>query len=132
MSGARFKSLNYPDAPGIARQERYNMWNWTKDRDRTYFTDELRQKIVPLVQGRRIEFRYRCKPGGRTKKVTGIFVYLSHKPERGFRLHLKKVRWLGHYWPIDMIFFCDKIIWTQRYDFVPLLAAPRDRNLLKK
>lgn len=106
------------------------MWGWHRDWDKTYFTDELRKRVLPLARGQRVTFRYRCKPGGRTKKVKGEFVYLSHKPGIGFRIHLRKVRWEGHYFRFIMIFPCDRIVWTRHYDFIPLLEAPRNQNLL--
>lgn len=87
------------------------------------YTDKLREKFRDHgFIGKRVTFRFR-QENGKSKKVSGKLIYVSHKPNRGFRLHLIKVRWLGRYWAgAELVFPTHRIIWV-RHEIPKLLEA---------
>lgn len=107
------------------------------------FTDELRKELWTRgFWGRRVTFRFRME-SGKSKKVSGRLVYVSHEPERGFRIHLKHVRWLGRYWgSLELLFPTRQIIWTrvavpqmlqsgEQSRLLPLMEAGTKKGLVR-
>lgn len=79
---------------------------------RESFTDQVRYRLedLGLRRGRKVTFRYRR--AGKLKKVTDKFVYFSHIPDRGFRIHLTQVKWLGSYFGgFELAFDTHNIVW---------------------
>ena len=81
------------------------------------YTSELRKALreAGWYQGKRLVFYLRMKSGKR-KKVRGEFVYLSHKPEKGFLITLEQIHWLGHFWgPLELSFPAKRIEWDEHF-----------------
>lgn len=89
------------------------------------FTDKLREELYQRgFWGRRVVFRFRME-NGKLKKVSGKLVYISHRPGRGFAIHLIQVRWLGQYFgPLEFAFETRQIQWI-RHEIPKLLMAGR-------
>jgi hypothetical protein len=97
------------------------------------FTSRLRDLILAAYRGKRITFRTRFGTH-KTKKVSGVLVYVSHKPDVGFRLHLTRVRHRGMFLPFVTIWLCRDIIWSDQYFFLEAylktkLLAPPEKEI---
>lgn len=99
------------------------MWRDFVDYDKLTFTQELRRKFGSNnLWGKRVRFRYR-RENGKSKKVSGKLFYISHRPGRGFALHLKQVKWMGHYFGgLILVFPTRNIVWVS-YEIPKLLGS---------